>query len=186
MLDDTGNPGSTFNISGSGTLTLRGLGQISGTQGDEVLVNGAGHTITGDGTITNLNLTNNGNITASTGNLILDVSSTGGLTNNSSLNVSDGSTLTIQNLSSANTTITNTGTINLNASANPTSLVLNDGGAGTTFTLTGTGGVLNMTDNAHNVITSGTGGESLVNDTVTPFRARERFRILPPSPITAR
>ena len=165
MLDDTGNPGSTFNISGGGTLTLSGLGQISGTVGDENLVNGSGHTITGDGIISNLNLTNNGTIAASTGELIIDVSSTGTLTNNSILSVSDGSTLTIQNLSSANTTIANTGTINLNGSSTSTSLVLSDGGLGTTFTLTGAGGVLNMTDNANNLITSGTGGESLVNDT---------------------
>jgi hypothetical protein len=81
MLDGKRNPGSTFNISGSRILTLGGLGPISGGQGDEMLVNGSGHTITGDGAISNLSLTNDGNITASTGNLILDVSSTGGLTN---------------------------------------------------------------------------------------------------------
>lgn len=165
VFNGNGNP-NTFTLSGAGTLNMNGDGSsVSGSFGIESLINDTGHTISGSGTISGLALTNNGTITASGGNLILDVSGTGSLTNTSSLNVSDGSTLTIQNLSASGTTITNTGTINLNASANQTALVLNDGGAGTTFTLSGSGGVLNMTDNAHNLITSGTGGESLINDT---------------------
>ncbi len=88
-----GNTGA-FLLNGGGTVNLNG-NVLTGYTGDESFTNG-NNTITGPGTISNLNLTNNGTITASGGNLTLDVSASSQLTNGGTLNVSDASTLTIR------------------------------------------------------------------------------------------
>ncbi len=169
MLLNDGNTASTFTLGGTGTLTLAGLGRVAGDYGDETLINGSSHTITGSGSITNLNLVNNGNITASNGgNLIIDATTTGSLTNNVSgnMNVADGGTMTIRNNSENNTVVNNNGNIYLNGATTPTSLIFDNtgaGGIGSTFTLTGTG-TLTMTNNLNNVIAGASGNEYLIND----------------------
>ena len=63
-LNLNGNGSSaSFNLTGNGTLTLGGLGQISGQNGSESLLNDVNHTIAGSGAIFNLaNATNSGTL----------------------------------------------------------------------------------------------------------------------------
>ena len=182
-LNDDGS-GSTFALAGTGTLTLADQGRIFGNWGDETLINGNGHTISGNGFIGNLNLINNGAITADGGNLILSPGSLGVISNSATgnMNVNSGATLTFQApVPGASTTIINDGNINLygnqllpTGASDPlygTATLAFDGGqfvaAGSpfqsaNFTLSGSG-IVNM-NGPSAVITGVNGNENLTND----------------------
>jgi hypothetical protein len=108
LLNDSRNA-TTFNLiatkgtSAGGTVTLVNS-TIKGVSGDETLVNGAGNTIEGSGTISNLALVNKGTITASGTNPLDLIPNNSGFTNDGTVNI-EGSTLAVTG------SVTNAGTI---------------------------------------------------------------------------
>jgi hypothetical protein len=121
-----GGSGSSFTLSGTGTLTLSGMGQIAGQTGAESLINDVTHTIAGDGLISGLtSITNNGTLHATTSGAALIAGSTlsnwdnatktltGGsyvVENGATLQLSSiGSGNAIQNLNGATVTMDGTG-----------------------------------------------------------------------------
>ncbi|HEX3746690.1 MAG TPA: PEP-CTERM sorting domain-containing protein [Bryobacteraceae bacterium] len=170
LLYNDNNTGSALNLSGSGGLTLSDNGNnlVAGVNGDETLVNGLGHTISGAGTISNFQaIENAGTIAASgTNPLILSLNNGptphGDLVNSGTLQVNDGSTLVVR---AAGALINNSGTIALNASNGLSTLLLDDGGLGGQFTISsaaGSSGAILLTDNPGNRILGTGGSESLL------------------------
>lgn len=108
ILNDSDNH-TTFNLIASngtstgGTVTLVNS-TIKGGSGDETLVNGAGDTIEGSGTISNLALVNKGTIDVNGKNALDVIPNSSGLTNNGTVNI-EGSTLALTG------SATNAGTI---------------------------------------------------------------------------
>lgn len=108
QLNDGGS-GSTFTLSGTGTLTLSGLGQITGANSTESLVNDVSHTIAGSGTISNLaSFTNNGTLSATGGSLVVSPTAlanwnagTATLTGGS-YSAGDGATLQLSSIGAGN------------------------------------------------------------------------------------
>ena len=184
-LSDNG-AASTFTLTGGGSLTLGGSGRIFGQFGDENLVNDSGHSIGGNGLITNVNLTNVGAITASTGNLVLGFGNALQISNTADgqMSVLPEATLTFQAPSAGyTTTLANERTINLfggqapSAAVNPlfAATLAFDGGQpfspptassdllSSSFILSGAGVVNMFGPNAS--IVGVNGNENLTNDT---------------------
>jgi len=141
---------------------------ISGVLGTESLT--SDNKISGAGMIGNLtNFTNNGTLTANgTNPLILNMDYsvgtallTGMVTNNGSMSVANGSTLTLQGANS-DFSLVNNGNIAVNASNFITQLVYNDGGSGHSLFLSGTG-TLSLSDSGGNFVLGANGDERLVN-----------------------
>jgi len=170
LLYNDNNTGSALRLSGSGALHLSDNvnNLMAGVNGDETLVNGAGHTISGAGTISNFKVIENAGTIAATGTnpLILSLNNGptphGDLVNSGTLQVNDGSTLALR---AAGTLINNSGTITLNARNGGSTLFLDDGGLGGQFTISnsaGSTGAILLTDNPGNRIVGTGGGETLV------------------------
>ena len=166
-----GGTGSTFTLSGAGTLTLsdNAGNSISGLFGTELLINDTNHAIQGAGAIGNLSFTNNGTLSATgTNALVIDTAASFAFTNGGGMFVNDGSALTFQNTSpggcGCQNLLTNNGTISVGGTGAGGTLSFNDGGAGNTFVLTGSGSVTLSGGPATN-ISGVSGAESLVIDT---------------------
>ena|GEM_PF-2442661 len=139
----------TFDFNGTGGITLSASGssnQITGATGQEVLLNNAGHTIQGAGTISNVGIENVGSILADAAGTTLAMNPSGGIFNNYGMvSALNGGTASI-NLGSG--TLNNSGAVYLTS---PTS---------STITITG------------NVSNSGT---VLVNGPNTAFSVSGNF-----------
>lgn len=136
---------TSFYLNGTGSLNMTDsmYNEVDGLSGSETLVNGAGHTIQGAGTIWDLNLINNGTINANTAVNPLVISANGannvptaaGFTNNAALNVTGSAypTMTIdttfggfQNSSTGTVTVASGSTL-LFGSAGAGGALVNDG-----------------------------------------------------------
>ncbi len=131
----------TFDLTGTGTLTLSGSGndQITGSTGSETLINDVGHTIQGTGTINNLALINYGTIAASaTTTNTLTVTPTGGQFANYATVETPGTASLDINLGGS--TLVNNGTFSMSgsrASITTPEAFVNQSGA--TITMSGSG-----------------------------------------------
>ncbi len=120
LLYNDNHTGSALHLSGAGGLSLSDNVNniVAGVNGDETLVNGLGHTISGAGTISNFKVIDNAGTIAATGTnpLILSLNNGptphGDLVNSGTLQVNDGSTLVLR---AAGALINNSGSIALNA-----------------------------------------------------------------------
>ena len=159
--------GAVFTINGGGNLTMSDnpANLISGVLGTESFT--TDNKISGVGTIGNLtNFTNNGTLTANgTNPLILNMDYsvgtallTGMVTNNGSMSVANGSTLTLQGANS-DFALVNNGTIAVNSTNFITQLVYNDGGNGHSLFLSGTGS-LNLSASGNNFVLGANGDET--------------------------
>ena len=167
LLYNDNKAGSALTLAGSGTLSLSDNVNniVAGVNGDETLVNGLGHTISGAGTISNFNVLNNQGTIVATGTnpLILSLPATGTseLINSGTLQANDGSTLLFR---SSGVTINNEGLIALNAAKGTSTLSFDDSGAGALFSITNRvagGGKITLSDNPGNRIVGVNGTESL-------------------------
>ena len=170
LLYNDNHTGSALHLSGAGGLSLSDNVNniVAGVNGDETLVNGPGHTISGAGTISNFKVIDNAGTIAATGTnpLILSLNNGptphGDLVNSGTLQVNDGSTLVLR---AAGALINNSGSIALNATNGVSTLFLDDGGLGGQFTISNTAGATGtivLTDNPGNRILGTGGTESLI------------------------
>ena len=170
LLYNDNNTGSALHLSGAGGLSLSDNVNniVAGVNGDETLVNGLGHTISGAGTISNFKVIDNAGTIAANGTnpLILSLNNGptphGDLVNSGTLQVNDGSTLVLR---AAGALINNSGSITLNATNGVSTLLLDDGGLGGQFTISnaaGATGAIVLTDNPGNRILGTGGTESLI------------------------
>jgi len=187
LLLNDGGQGNVFDLTGSGTLSLSGQAQITGSTGNAAgLINDAGHTISGAGTISNLaggsvapGFTNNGtvnviNYASGNNNLIIDTTNAAtplsGFynTGTGNINVADGATLTLRNTSGITTgfpaVFLNDGSITLGTAAAGAALVLDGGGQGTAFDLLSLSGAGQLNMNGVSTISGANGTEQLIND----------------------
>lgn len=114
---------TSFNFIGSGSIQMFAGAQITGVTGTETLVNGPGHTIEGSGSISNLNVTNEGALTASQAGTPLVITPADGTLINTGggvLSVVNGTTLSI------NGSVSNSATVSIQQG---NTLALNGGGS---------------------------------------------------------
>lgn len=146
-LVDSGSDNAAFSLQGYGSTNLSG-GQISGTAGTETLRNEAGHTISGNGSITNLDLINVGNLAATGGTL--SVSSLGTLTygtlaGGGNYSVADGSILQLGAGDGSTLSVIGDST---GVTVNGSGLITQDGTTNALVNLTNVAGSLTLQNNA--------------------------------------
>ncbi|HVY91443.1 MAG TPA: hypothetical protein VHA14_01795, partial [Bryobacteraceae bacterium] len=145
-LVDSGSDNVAFSLQGYGSTNLSG-GQITGTAGTETLRNENGHTISGNGSITNLDLINVGNLAATGGTL--SVASLGTLTYNTlgggNYSVADGSTLQLGAADGSTLSLISDGA---GVTVNGNGLITQDGTTNALVNLTNVTGSLTLQNNA--------------------------------------
>lgn len=118
-----GGVNTTFAVGGTGSLALsdNSGNSISGLNGSEILILGsAGQTLSGAGTINNLQLVNDGSIVANGRNPLIIIPNANGFTNMGVVQVLSGSTLGVnvtQSANAMNVALNNSGIINVQDSA---------------------------------------------------------------------
>jgi fibronectin-binding autotransporter adhesin len=129
-------PNTTVTLNGTGALSLSNTtaNLVQGGDTGDTLVNGAGHTIEGSGTIQSLSLTNNGTVLGNQSNALTISPGTGNsVTNNGTFQANAGGELiinapgTFTNFNTTNGTLTG-GTINVFGATSQAIFQFNNGG----------------------------------------------------------